>query len=203
MNKDNLIELDKILREHKRDDMGVPFAHGAIVALLSASVKTTPQQMIAALVENAKAIPRLEPLFSECYREVAKQLEDCSYLPLLSIEKKISEYTYEDAKSWCMGYLAGLYNYKSAEEITREPRLTDLLFPFTVLADPVNFMKDASRGEEGLNRSKQLELLEQTLEMLPSAIYAIIEYHSSGGKVGRNDPCPCGSGKKYKKCCGR
>ena len=24
-----------------------------------------------------------------------------------------------------------------------------------------------------------------------------------GHKVGRNDPCPCGSGKKYKKCCGR
>ncbi|MCK4540319.1 preprotein translocase subunit SecA [Candidatus Parcubacteria bacterium] len=24
----------------------------------------------------------------------------------------------------------------------------------------------------------------------------------SGKKVGRNDPCPCGSGKKYKKCCG-
>ncbi len=23
-----------------------------------------------------------------------------------------------------------------------------------------------------------------------------------GTKVGRNDPCPCGSGKKYKKCCG-
>ena len=22
-------------------------------------------------------------------------------------------------------------------------------------------------------------------------------------KVGRNDPCPCGNGKKYKKCCGR
>ena len=25
----------------------------------------------------------------------------------------------------------------------------------------------------------------------------------SAGKVGRNAPCPCGSGKKYKKCCGR
>ena len=25
----------------------------------------------------------------------------------------------------------------------------------------------------------------------------------STGEVGRNDPCPCGSGKKYKKCCGR
>lgn len=25
----------------------------------------------------------------------------------------------------------------------------------------------------------------------------------SSSKVGRNDPCPCGSGRKYKKCCGR
>jgi preprotein translocase subunit SecA len=25
----------------------------------------------------------------------------------------------------------------------------------------------------------------------------------TGAKIGRNDPCPCGSGKKYKKCCGR
>jgi len=24
-----------------------------------------------------------------------------------------------------------------------------------------------------------------------------------GEKTGRNDPCPCGSGKKYKKCCGK
>ncbi|MEA3369280.1 MAG: preprotein translocase subunit SecA [Candidatus Ratteibacteria bacterium] len=28
-------------------------------------------------------------------------------------------------------------------------------------------------------------------------------YKRKGEKVGRNDPCPCGSGKKYKKCCGR
>ncbi len=26
---------------------------------------------------------------------------------------------------------------------------------------------------------------------------------ASGKRVGRNDPCPCGSGKKYKKCCGK
>ena len=24
-----------------------------------------------------------------------------------------------------------------------------------------------------------------------------------GKKIGRNDPCPCGSGKKYKHCCGK
>jgi preprotein translocase subunit SecA len=27
--------------------------------------------------------------------------------------------------------------------------------------------------------------------------------HRDGPKVGRNDPCPCGSGKKYKHCCGK
>jgi len=26
---------------------------------------------------------------------------------------------------------------------------------------------------------------------------------NEGPRVGRNDPCPCGSGKKYKKCCGK
>ncbi len=26
---------------------------------------------------------------------------------------------------------------------------------------------------------------------------------NTGPKVGRNDPCPCGSGKKYKQCCGK
>ena len=30
-----------------------------------------------------------------------------------------------------------------------------------------------------------------------------VTIRSDGPKVGRNDPCPCGSGKKYKKCCGR
>ncbi|MFV0297998.1 MAG: SEC-C metal-binding domain-containing protein [Hyphomicrobiaceae bacterium] len=29
----------------------------------------------------------------------------------------------------------------------------------------------------------------------------VATYHRSGPKVGRNDPCPCGSGKKHKKCC--
>jgi preprotein translocase subunit SecA len=28
-------------------------------------------------------------------------------------------------------------------------------------------------------------------------------HNEKGEKVGRNDPCPCGSGKKYKKCCGK
>lgn len=34
-------------------------------------------------------------------------------------------------------------------------------------------------------------------ELIPTTIVR------EGKKIGRNDPCPCGSGKKYKKCCGR
>ena len=30
-----------------------------------------------------------------------------------------------------------------------------------------------------------------------------VTFHRESPKVGRNDPCPCGSGKKYKKCCGK
>jgi len=28
-------------------------------------------------------------------------------------------------------------------------------------------------------------------------------YRQAERKIGRNDPCPCGSGKKYKQCCGK
>ncbi len=38
------------------------------------------------------------------------------------------------------------------------------------------------------------ELLEKTEKVEPIKAEAA---------PGRNDPCPCGSGKKYKKCCGR
>ena len=30
----------------------------------------------------------------------------------------------------------------------------------------------------------------------------IKQVQRESNKIGRNDPCPCGSGKKYKKCCG-
>ena len=36
----------------------------------------------------------------------------------------------------------------------------------------------------------------------PSLEAAVVTAVRKGQKVGRNDPCPCGSGQKYKKCCG-
>ena len=31
--------------------------------------------------------------------------------------------------------------------------------------------------------------------------FVMVEPKRAGKKLGTNDPCPCGSGKKYKKCC--
>lgn len=36
----------------------------------------------------------------------------------------------------------------------------------------------------------------------PKRIHSLCENMRSVSKIGRNDPCPCGSGKKYKRCCG-
>lgn len=35
----------------------------------------------------------------------------------------------------------------------------------------------------------------------PNESNLVLEMKGSGRKIGRNDPCPCGSGKKYKRCC--
>ncbi|MBQ9501320.1 MAG: SEC-C domain-containing protein, partial [Lentisphaeria bacterium] len=62
------------------------------------------------------------------------------------------------------------------------------------------------------------EMIHQTLEQFDGALppglpqeppEEVLEpeipvtFHRESPKVGRNDPCPCGSGKKYKNCCGR
>jgi preprotein translocase subunit SecA len=55
--------------------------------------------------------------------------------------------------------------------------------------------------EEAFQRRKRREL--EQARMAGSGEYQPVQQVvRSGAKVGRNDPCPCGSGKKYKKCCG-
>ena len=49
-----------------------------------------------------------------------------------------------------------------------------------------------------------LQLLHVVDMLHPFGVYHPQQDHKrEPGKVARNDPCPCGSGKKYKKCCGR
>lgn len=51
--------------------------------------------------------------------------------------------------------------------------------------------KQAAEAEEKFNREAEAKRLEEA------------RLERAAAKVGRNDPCPCGSGKKYKNCCGR
>jgi uncharacterized protein YecA (UPF0149 family) len=70
--------------------------------------------------------------------------------------------------------------------------------------------EEQGRGEEaqGIRRRVRgsLPAIQHTLSELPN-VAARLQVSSpqvttSRQKVGRNDPCPCGSGKKFKKCCG-
>jgi preprotein translocase subunit SecA len=54
--------------------------------------------------------------------------------------------------------------------------------------------------EEVFQRKKKKEL--EQARMAGAGDMQVQQVVRSGEKVGRNDPCPCGSGKKYKKCCG-
>ena len=76
-------------------------------------------------------------------------------------------------------------------------------------------LKDENAKEELSDSKKAANMLEQLeAEMNPKAVHTDtpsvngVEILDEDGtvriiKVGRNDPCPCGSGKKYKRCCGR
>ena len=55
--------------------------------------------------------------------------------------------------------------------------------------------------EEEFQRKKRREL-EQARMAGAGDYQPVQQVVRSGAKIGRNDPCPCGSGKKYKKCCG-
>jgi preprotein translocase subunit SecA len=54
--------------------------------------------------------------------------------------------------------------------------------------------------EEAFQRRKRREL--EQARMAGAGEQATVQQVVRGEKIGRNDPCPCGSGKKYKKCCG-
>jgi preprotein translocase subunit SecA len=54
--------------------------------------------------------------------------------------------------------------------------------------------------EETFQRKKKREL--EQARMAGAGDMQVQQVVRSAAKVGRNDPCPCGSGKKYKKCHG-
>jgi preprotein translocase subunit SecA len=78
-------------------------------------------------------------------------------------------------------------------------RIEDDTIRFLFFLQPVNEQKQA---EEMERRQKRQQMMLNQQQAAASGGTGNSQVKRETPKVGRNDPCPCGSGKKYKKCCG-
>jgi len=74
--------------------------------------------------------------------------------------------------------------------------------PDTALVDFSAYYKDGD-GEGALHEKSEFRRIEGVWFFTRSLRVGPAPVKSAHPKVGRNDPCPCGSGRKYKHCCGR
>ncbi len=114
-----------------------------------------------------------------------------------------------DGALWAQGYVSGVESCKAAWQplLGKQSRVDLLLLPMLALMPG-----DDSPDNEELTPEQRFELI----EALPDVVAATRAFFNDDEhpllattmqperriKVGRNDPCPCGSGKKYKRCCG-
>jgi uncharacterized protein YecA (UPF0149 family) len=108
---------------------------------------------------------------------------------------------------WARGYLRAMSLHKEAwEPLVRDRRLADrLVMPLLAL------LPDSEQDAGGVLSYEQRSSL---VRVLPDVVLATKAFWTGSWhplldapmqrerKIGRNDPCPCGSGKKYKRCCG-
>ena len=115
-----------------------------------------------------------------------------------------------DFGGWCRGFLDGVKISETDWFDAADPEeLADLLFPIEVLADALpprvrtTYKPDAWRSQ-----------VRRAEDALMPAVGHLADYWAilrsppptvrrDQPKVGRNDPCPCGSGKKFKQCHGK
>ncbi len=141
---------------------------------------------------------------------------------LLLYPKQDDEDGPSDYVPWCQAYLAGVdaaeddwfeflgdeEDGEDSEEITY---LDERLFPLMVLTGEAEAAA-REHGEEWAEGEELEQVTNDCEEELPQAVTDIYRFwmakrgtqtiRREEPKVGRNDPCPCGSGKKFKQCCG-
>ena len=110
------------------------------------------------------------------------------------------------ARDWVAGFMDGVaLRFHGWQALLKSKKYRNDFAPIAV------HLTDA-QGNSPLNPEEEnvKALIEQAAELIPAAVRSIDRFSkqtrpfSEGGtKVGRNDPCFCGSGKKFKKCCGR
>lgn len=142
---------------------------------------------------------------------------------LLLYPKDESDDSPSDYLPWCQAYLAGVDQaaedwFEFFEEDDSEDAedqvnyLDERLFPLMVLTGEAEAAAK-EHGEEWPEGDERAEIENECEEDLPQAVTDIYRFwlakrgiatiRNDEPKVGRNDPCPCGSGKKYKQCCGK
>lgn len=111
----------------------------------------------------------------------------------------------EENPDWGWGYIGWADCYwndssnllKSEEILKRALSQESLQDRSDVLERAVDLFEELGKHQEADALKKELGALARLNPM------KYINTPVRSEKVGRNDPCPCGSGKKYKKCCGK
>jgi uncharacterized protein len=111
------------------------------------------------------------------------------------------------ARDWVAGFMDGVaLRFHGWQALLKSKKYRNYFAPIAVhLTDAQG--NSPLKPEESENVKA---LIEQAAELIPAAVRSIDRFFKQtrpsfegGTKVGRNDPCVCGSGKKFKKCCGR
>lgn len=117
---------------------------------------------------------------------------------------------YDDAEGWAHGFVQGMrLCWNDWQPLLSTPQGQEWFRPIAMLGED-EFCKDQDdlTKTPAMRAELALQIPEYVLNMhgywlpLRQAIYEREVAKSLQPKVGRNEPCPCGSGKKFKKCCG-
>jgi uncharacterized protein len=117
---------------------------------------------------------------------------------------------YDEAEGWAYGFVEGMkLCWKDWQPILETPEGKSWFRPIALLGEESYSSDQDELTKTPARRSKIAQQIpEAVLAMhaywlpLRQAIYQREMAKAMQPKVGRNDLCPCGSGKKFKKCCG-
>jgi uncharacterized protein len=120
------------------------------------------------------------------------------------LERVVKGRTWTIVDEWCEGYLRGV-ELAAAQWRSAGQEMDVLLAPIRAFTGSTGW-----RGHDFGERETEIiqEAIEPSVRKIHAWWLARRSEHESPvqplrgeQRVGRNDPCPCGSGKKYKKCC--